>query len=394
MKCDERKKRLRYILLAIAVGGILLVAIVKKDNPIQVLQRNEPEEGNSTNELLAIVDGQEYPYTVELDERTYTRKEAAQYMEQAIKEIEQKFLGVNTSVDEIRYPVCMDTSYCEDRVSAVWSLDREDLIDKEGAFLTDRIADTGETIQAHVHLSCGSYQQNHIFYFRVYPPKEGIQEKIYRKLENAKQKNPEEAKVELPTQIGGRKIRWEEGEGSSLWFVPIWLLGMVVLFQFKKKEDVRKEKQHRESALLMEYPKLVSSLSLLIGAGLTVSKAWERMVLQYRKKGIYKVAYEEMQYTWNEIREGVSERKAYENFGKRCGLTTYKKLTSILIQNLRKGNERITELLVQEADEAMQKRRNDARRLGEEASTKLLAPMMLLLGVVMVIVITPAIIQM
>ena len=59
-------------------------------------------------------------------------------------------------------------------------------------------------------------------------------------------------------------------------------------------------------------------------------------------------------------------------------------------QNLRKGTKGLTELLKLEARQAFEERKAQAKRLGEEAGTKLLLPMFLMLAVVLVIVIVPA----
>ncbi len=59
-------------------------------------------------------------------------------------------------------------------------------------------------------------------------------------------------------------------------------------------------------------------------------------------------------------------------------------------QNLRKGTKGLTQMLRMEAIQAFEERKARAKRLGEEAGTKLLAPMFLMLAVVLVIVIVPA----
>ena len=59
-------------------------------------------------------------------------------------------------------------------------------------------------------------------------------------------------------------------------------------------------------------------------------------------------------------------------------------------QNLRKGTKGMTQILKQESLQAFEERKARARRLGEEAGTKLLLPMFLMLAVVLVIVIVPA----
>ena len=94
--------------------------------------------------------------------------------------------------------------------------------------------------------------------------------------------------------------------------------------------------------------------------------------------------------TCYELDSGVSETVAYEHFGKRCRSIPYMKLSNLLVQNLRKGSNRIQDALRQEARTAFEDRKNMARKLGEEAGTKLLLPMMLMLGIVMVLIMIPA----
>ena len=81
---------------------------------------------------------------------------------------------------------------------------------------------------------------------------------------------------------------------------------------------------------------------------------------------------------------------AYERFGERCQISGYRKLGNTLSRNLQKGNQGLLELLETQVDEAFEERKNVARKCGEEAGTKLLFPMMLMLGIVMVILLVPA----
>ena len=81
----------------------------------------------------------------------------------------------------------------------------------------------------------------------------------------------------------------------------------------------------------------------------------------------------------------------YESyFAKRCNLGCYRKLVSIIIQNQKKGTEGLKESLVTETKNAFEERKQVARRLGEEAGTKLLLPMMLMMGIVLMIIVVPA----
>lgn len=86
----------------------------------------------------------------------------------------------------------------------------------------------------------------------------------------------------------------------------------------------------------------------------------------------------------------MTESESYENFGRRCDVQVYIRLGALLSQNLRKGTKGLTELLKLESIQAFEERKAQAKRLGEEAGTKLLLPMFLMLAVVLVIVIVPA----
>ena len=104
--------------------------------------------------------------------------------------------------------------------------------------------------------------------------------------------------------------------------------------------------------------------------------------------------YEEMLITLREMQGGVSEAEAYERFGKRCGTSTYLKFSTLLSQNLRKGSKGISDILRMEAIQSYENRKNTAKRLGEEAGTKLLVPMLGMLAVVFIMVMVPAFLSM
>ena len=92
----------------------------------------------------------------------------------------------------------------------------------------------------------------------------------------------------------------------------------------------------------------------------------------------------------HQMQHGTAEVKAYEDFGRRCGLGQYLKFSSLLIQNIKIGARGSGRILTEAADEAMLLRKENARKLGEQLGVKLLAPMMLLLVLVMLLVIVPA----
>lgn len=144
----------------------------------------------------------------------------------------------------------------------------------------------------------------------------------------------------------------------------------------------------------LDYPEIVSRLSLLLGAGMTVRGAWDKVCGDYagkkRSDRPNHFAYEEMLITSRQMANGIPELRAYELFGKRCGQQQYMKLGSLLSQNVKKGSSGLARILEEESSVSFEERKRLAKKQGEEAGTKLLLPMFMMLGVVMVIIVFPA----
>ena len=166
----------------------------------------------------------------------------------------------------------------------------------------------------------------------------------------------------------------------------------------REGEGYLKAQKKRSQELFLEYPVFVHKVVLLLETGMTPKAVWSRIISDYNKTieegGPRKYVYEEMIMAANEMKYGVTETAAYENFGRRCGLSQYLRFSSILIQSVKTGARGMGRMLSDAKDEAVIMRQESAKRLGEEAGTKLLFPMIILLGVVMFIVMIPAFMSM
>ena len=194
----------------------------------------------------------------------------------------------------------------------------------------------------------------------------------------------------------GKALSYRSAEKNSYAVIPLLGVLMAMLLLLQEKSGQQKLEKKREQQLLLDYPEVVSKLQVLVGAGMTVRNAWGRMVHDYENVSGKKVrpAYEEMRQTYYQMENGTAEGVAYRDFGRRCRLQPYLKLSSILEQNRKTGTKNLRELLHREVVDAFELRKNLARRLGEEAGTKLLAPLLLLLFVVMIFIMVPAMMTM
>jgi hypothetical protein len=220
---------------------------------------------------------------------------------------------------------------------------------------------------------------------------EKVKEGLLALIEEKETETFTEEYVQLPNEWEGRQIEFRRKiDHRSFMFLGLGILFVFLLILLEKQQMQETEKERVEQ-MMRDYPEIVGKLNLLLGAGMTVKNAWKKIVEDYERKdkGI-RYAYEEMGKAYREMQSGVLEKECYEHFGKNCGLRSYRKMGVLLSQNLRKGTKGLTDLLAIEAVAAYEERKTRAKRRGEEAGTKLLLPMFLMLGVVLVIVIVPA----
>ncbi|PYG88516.1 tight adherence protein C [Ruminiclostridium sufflavum DSM 19573] len=176
-------------------------------------------------------------------------------------------------------------------------------------------------------------------------------------------------------------------QGVFLAYV-ILLFGILVISDDLKLNNRVKK---RRLEIQLEFPNFINKLTLLINAGMTMSKAWEKLSCDSNKSGYF---YSEVDKTSLDIKAGKSEAEAFSQFAKRVKTPEISRLMSTVIQYTKRGGNDFVMTLRILSNECWEMRKNAIKKLGEEASTKLLLPMMLMFFAIIIIVITPAIISM
>lgn len=399
----DMRKILGIIAFAALLGGA--AGITENQSPVLLegnqLERNKNGAGDYEEQLQLYIEdmGERLDYPVEIPEQSLTLEEEREILAAAKEELTQEFPGENSSVNCIRERVVIRDSYQDGKVAAEWSFDNYRVMDLKGNVVADDLSEEGELVKARVELYCGTSNSVEEFYFQVFPAVLDERERLLHQLEQMIEQEREVRGAQflkLPEAVGEYRLEWKAKRDYTPEKILI-LGGVLAAFVPVLERSRRQEQQKKRNCLLeIEYPDMVSKMALLLSAGMTLQGAWKRIVFSYEEKrknpqkGKMPV-YEEMLLTCHEIENGVGEQRAYERFGERCGQAGYRRFGNILAQNLRKGNQGIVVLLEQEAENAFEERKRAAKRYGEEAGTRLLLPMMLMLGIVMVILLIPAI---
>ncbi len=145
-----------------------------------------------------------------------------------------------------------------------------------------------------------------------------------------------------------------------------------------------KQIEKRSEELIGDFAEVVSKLALLTNAGMILREAW--MITADAGEGTF---YKEMKVTVSEMENGISEVEAIRRFGLRCVMPEIKKFSTTLIQGIQKGNSDLAAMLQNQSSEVWNLRRQQVRRKGEKAASKLLVPIFIIFGGILIMIMIP-----
>lgn len=279
-----------------------------------------------------------------------------------------------------------------------WESSNYFLMNHRGELQEEDIDVNGESIELICHFSYREWKRDFVMPVHILPKlktdEQIWKEQIIETLAVADKEQAGNATYILPQEIAKKDVIWREiKEDYSFIMFAIIILAACSIYVLQD-HDLHKKTEERDKSMMAEYPVLINRLTLYLGAGMTIKGAWNKIAGDYKKSkeksGERNYAYEEMLFSCYEMQCGVSEGNAYERFGLRCSLVPYTRLVGLLCQSMKKGNAALLGDLQKEAEDAQELRRSLARKKGEEAGTKLLAPMIMMLAIVMVLVMVPA----
>lgn len=392
---SKEKKKLLFIFVIVFLLAVITDITSGNLQEGDVLNRGEQGAEEETVVLRLDAEGilENYVYELVIEPIHITKDEAEKLFSQTKKEIEDAF-----SKYETKLPI--KENYAANLVEADWRFAPSGYIDSEGTFIQDQIPEEGILINVVATLTCGRYEE--IYGFPIYITRKEAtrQEKLLEEIHiwiQTQMKQEGNESIQLPQEMEGVELSWsEEKESLTLQVLFLEIIAMILIHFLKKKEQKdRDEKRKREIEYV--YSDIVSQLSLLLESGMTMRQAWLRMAEQYAKKKEQNFAkgnpvYEALLPMSRRLLEGESERVVYESFAEEIGVPCYRRLIRSLIGNLEKGRNEICEYLEEEEKRAYDEKILLAKKLGEEASTKMIVPLMLMMMLVMAVVLAPAMI--
>lgn len=394
------------IIIGSCVLAVILLVTDQREaaKTVTSIRRESSGHGSVTKELQLILDGvrQKDNVKITVQERNYSDEQLQKVFSQEIEKLDERILGQNKSLDKVQHDLDLIRELPDVPIRIEWEVDRYDVISAYGVLNEENLLKEPEGVLVKLK-ACLIYKQDETkrviteMSANIYPPINDGEEKdalvVVEELKKQEEATRQKEEFVIPTQIDGKKIALRNPRNLRGWYVLVLGPIMCILLFALERQNQQKADQEKKQQMMLDYPEITDKLTLLLGAGVTVKSAWQKIVSDYERqksqRGI-RLAYEEMTKASHEMQSGVTEIDAYEQFGKRCGLKAYRKLAALLTQNLRKGSKGLSELLRAESEQAFEERKAAAKKRGEEAGTKLLLPMFMMLSMVLLIVIVPA----
>ncbi len=433
------QKILKEQLLCIAVSLILsaLVFFSSMSSGILIngnsIKRSSYGSGNRTFslEVSGLSEENDVPLDITVSPRRYTKEEANEIFAYIVENIEGIIIKDDQSLASVSRDLNLITKLKDYGVELSWDFypETEDpsdyrkyrhLIEDDGKVNNDDISE-GTVVTGYLSLVMSTYivpdsdsgdKQYHKDYFKTKYHSEPYKIYVnvipknlsdYELLLKALNEKINEANISglgndsiiLPTDLNGLNLSYHESQDHTYLIFPFLGLIAAAALYLRQGSLAKEEKKKRESMLMLDYSDLVSKLMVYTGAGLTIKNSFLTISENYdrlikRKLRPDRPLYSELRTLCYQFQRNMPESEVYIDFGKRINLKSYTKLVSLIEQNRRTGTKNLRAMLELEMNDAFEQRKNTAKRLGEEAGTKLLLPLFLLLSIVMVIIIVPA----
>ena len=373
-------KKSAIIIMAGSVIALFLYitgALGQQKETLEEIERSEKAGKEKTVSLEAEVGEEKKTIQIQILPQEYTDQELLALSEQLWKEVEEKIPGENKSLDKVT-----ESLYFPEEVDGYpfllrWHTDAPSLLSAEGQIGED-IPREGSIVEIRLQIvKTGSdFKAERTFFANLYPSEreDAFWKRLEKSLIGLEKNSRMSQRYILPDHFEGHTIIFRNKKEEKSYLIFLLAVGASIAVRAGEKREEENGKKRRLQEMELEYADMIARMAMLIGAGMTISGAFKKIAGDYgkRRQERKKPLYEELLITSREMDSGISEGKAYQNLGNRCHLSCLMRFTALLAQYHKSGSFGLKNALKEETYQALQERKERAKRLGEEAGTKLL----------------------
>ena len=392
------KKEIKNVCIVLTVLLLVCFIIIIFESGggtyVKEIERPAFGEADTVTNLVASIEGETYEVSANVKSKELTGEEKDEMFQRAREELERKLLGKNKSASRIVWPLDINATSSVSGVESFFQITDYSLIKYDGTLVYGEGFENDTHTIVKLILKIGDDERIYDIDLYLYRPAENevSNESLIESEIAVANEDRSSASLVLPENVNGKDVSFSIKKSSILGgvvFLGIAAMMICLYLPYKKKKDGSKK---RAEELEYGYFELTSKLSVLVGAGLSVKNAFEKIYDDHKRENTKEneALYEEVHMMMVSIEGGLLENEALMKFAERTELAVYQRLVSQIISNRKNGASKLKDFLSGEAEDAFEKRLMLAKRRGEKISSKLLVPMIILFTLILLLLIIPA----
>jgi len=392
----QKKKKEMFLIIIAAIVIVALCAFSDFQNSHienNIIFRKDTDGTKAEIPLQIKIEDEKWKdIIVTLHPKEYSEDELEEMFVHACKDLADMIRMENADLKQVNSDLNLVQEVTGFPFTIRWESSKEQVINAEGKLIFEQEF-LNESVELTAIFTYEDWEREYVLPVHVLANEpEDLMLSLEEDLKTRESSTREERQFHLPEIFENQFLQWRYPPGNSSIILGILFLFMIPFISYQKDQEIHKQAKERNTQLQDSFPEFISKLLLLMESGMSIRGAFFRIGEDYQKKRQFEknYLYEEVLYICRQMKNGMMEREGYELLGKRCGLACYKKLSGLLIQHLQKGGSNILETLRGESAKAMEEQKRELQKKGEEMGTKLLFPMIMMLGIVMVFIMVPA----
>ncbi|MEA4987543.1 MAG: immunoglobulin-like domain-containing protein [Anaerovorax sp.] len=294
--------------------------------------------------------------------------------------------NLNLKREDNRYPIHID-----------WSSNRPRFLEEDGTI--HRIA-LNKPVQVDLiaKITLQNCEEEQIYKITILPPQKDkeLEEELKGALEEVSQElnnNTYGQELSLPSKLTkDTSLRWYVKNSMPIFPLLAMTLLLMLLIYKRRYFRMERELQKYRDSMRREYPDFINKVVLLLNAGLVITTALERIASDAKGKKDHPLMEAIGEISDNVRESNASFSKELKMFARRSGMRELMRFAAIVYDNLDKGSS-LVEKLEAEGELLWMARKKHAEEEGRKAETKLIMPLMVLLLILVIITISPVLIQ-
>lgn len=394
----------------ILLTGLLIVSILflfwtvayRFSSGEMTLTRNPFGEGDKEFCISLKKENEKKNVSLLVREKVPSQKELDRIYDEFFKKLEKEMCGKNLSLKKVTENLSFPEQLSGYPFRISYQTGDSAWIQLDGSLGKDaRLLKKGEKKEVNIKVTASyqKYRKSHIYTIDII---DGNCKKVKDVFSGAqaylkKKEKESRGKEILSIPSAFEDVKMEES-GKERKSVKIFMLSFILLLLIPVHNylDLKEKGKKYQEEAEKDFPVIVHLLTLYMGAGLSFFSAVSRISSSYRERRERtgaRYAFDKLLFMEQQMKTGVGQKEACLKWGAAFEKDCYRKLSVILTQSFTKGAREAASLMEEAEKEAFAARIDRARKEGEEASTKLLFPMILLLFLVMLLVMYPALIR-